>query len=112
MPHFTLVREDGLVEKFKKLWSFMNISYDRYVRTTDQYHIETVQNILTKLHDKGFIYKGNSGDGVARHGGVAMSDVRISGGIVDGGGYIIFPLDAIFVTHSYFYLFFYNLIYF
>ncbi len=32
---------DGLVEKFKKLWSFMNISYDRYVRTTDQYHIET-----------------------------------------------------------------------
>ena len=50
---------DGLVEKFKKLWSFMNISYDRYVRTTDQYHIETVQNILTKLHDKGFIYKGN-----------------------------------------------------
>ena len=50
---------DGIVEKFKKLWSFMGISYDRYVRTTDAYHIETVQNILTKLHDKGFIYKGS-----------------------------------------------------
>ncbi|MDE7193658.1 MAG: methionine--tRNA ligase [Oscillospiraceae bacterium] len=50
---------DGIVEKFKKLWSFMGISYDRYVRTTDPYHIETVQNILTKLHDKGFIYKGS-----------------------------------------------------
>ena len=50
---------DGIVEKFKKLWSFMNISYDRYVRTTDSYHIETVQNIVQKLYDKGYIYKGS-----------------------------------------------------
>ncbi len=50
---------DGIVEKFKDLWKFMNISYDRYVRTTDPYHIETVQNIFKKLYDKGYIYKGS-----------------------------------------------------
>ncbi len=48
---------DGIVEKFKELWSFMNVSYDRYIRTTDDYHIETVQNIVTKLYEKGYIYK-------------------------------------------------------
>ncbi|MGN0656474.1 MAG: methionine--tRNA ligase [Ruminiclostridium sp.] len=50
---------DEIVVNFKKLWSFMNISYDRYVRTTDDYHIETVQNIVTKLYEKGYIYKGS-----------------------------------------------------
>ncbi len=50
---------DGIVENFKRLWSFMGISYDRYVRTTDDYHIETVQNIFRKLYDKGYIYKGS-----------------------------------------------------
>jgi len=50
---------DEIVENFKKLWSFMGVSYDRYVRTTDPYHIETVQNIVTKLYDKGLIYKGS-----------------------------------------------------
>lgn len=50
---------DEIVVNFKKLWSFMGISYDRYVRTTDPYHIETVQNIVTKLYNKGLIYKGS-----------------------------------------------------
>ena len=50
---------DGIVANFKKLWSFMNISYDRYIRTTDPCHIETVQNIFKKLYDKGYIYKGS-----------------------------------------------------
>ena len=49
---------DGIVANFKRLWSYMGISYDRYVRTTDPYHIETVQNIFKKLYDKGYIYKG------------------------------------------------------
>ncbi|MBQ3920130.1 MAG: methionine--tRNA ligase [Oscillospiraceae bacterium] len=49
---------DGIVANFKRLWEFMGISYDRYVRTTDPYHIETVQNIFRKLYDKGYIYKG------------------------------------------------------
>lgn len=50
---------DKIVENFKKLWSFMNVKYDRYIRTTDECHVKTVQNILTKLKDKGYIYKGS-----------------------------------------------------
>lgn len=49
---------DEIVEIFKKLWSFMNISYDRYIRTTDDYHVETVQKIFKELYDRGYIYKG------------------------------------------------------
>ena len=49
---------DEIVAIFKDLWSYMNISYDRYIRTTDDYHIETVQWIFKELYDKGYIYKG------------------------------------------------------
>ena len=49
---------DNIVKTFKKLWSYMNISYDRYIRTTDKYHIKTVQKIFKELYDKGYIYKG------------------------------------------------------
>ena len=49
---------DEIVANFKKLWSYMNISYDRYIRTTDDYHVETVQKIFKELYDRGYIYKG------------------------------------------------------
>ncbi len=49
---------DNIVKIFKNLWSYMNISYDRYIRTTDNYHIETVQKIFKELYDRGYIYKG------------------------------------------------------
>lgn len=49
---------DEKVAVFKKLWEYMNISYDRYIRTTDDYHVETVQKIFKDLYDKGYIYKG------------------------------------------------------
>ncbi len=49
---------DKIVDSFKALWKYMNISYDRYIRTTDDYHIESVQKIFKKLYDKGYIYKG------------------------------------------------------
>ncbi len=49
---------DNIVEIFKSLWNFMNISYDRYIRTTDDYHIESVQKIFKTLYDKKYIYKG------------------------------------------------------
>ncbi|MDD6084541.1 MAG: methionine--tRNA ligase [Oscillospiraceae bacterium] len=49
---------DEVVKTFKKLWSFMNISYDRYIRTTDDFHVEAVQKIFKDLYDKGYIYKG------------------------------------------------------
>lgn len=49
---------DKVVEKFKSLWQYMNISYDRYIRTTDDYHVKAVQKIFKELYDKGYIYKG------------------------------------------------------
>lgn len=49
---------DKVVEKFKSLWQYMNIDYDRYIRTTDDYHVEAVQKIFKELYDKGYIYKG------------------------------------------------------
>ena len=49
---------DEIVEIFKRLWKFMNIDYDRYIRTTDDYHVKSVQKIFKELYDKGYIYKG------------------------------------------------------
>lgn len=49
---------DEIVEIFKKLWKYMNINYDRYIRTTDDYHVTAVQKIFKDLYDKGYIYKG------------------------------------------------------
>lgn len=49
---------DEIVGIFKNLWKYMNISYDRYIRTTDDYHIKSVQTIFKRLYDKGYIYKG------------------------------------------------------
>ena len=40
------------------LWKLMNISYDRFIRTTDDYHVESIQRIFRKLYDNGDIYKG------------------------------------------------------
>lgn len=49
---------DPIVANFKRLWETMNISYDRYIRTTDDYHVKSVQKIFKTLYDKGHIYKG------------------------------------------------------
>ena len=40
------------------LWKLMNISYDRFIRTTDDYHVAAVQKIFRKMYDNGDIYKG------------------------------------------------------
>jgi len=41
------------------LWKLMNISYDRFIRTTDDYHMESVQKIFKKMYENGDIYKGS-----------------------------------------------------
>ena len=41
------------------LWKLMNISYDRFIRTTDDYHVEAIQKIFKKMYDNGDIYKGS-----------------------------------------------------
>ena len=42
----------------RDLWKLMNISNDRFIRTTDDYHVSAVQKIFRKMYDKGDIYKG------------------------------------------------------
>ena len=42
----------------RDLWKLMNISNDRFIRTTDDYHVSAVQKIFKKMYDKGDIYKG------------------------------------------------------
>ena len=49
---------DNIVEGIKDLWKLMNISYDKFIRTTDEYHEKAVQKIFQKMYDKGDIYKG------------------------------------------------------
>ena len=49
---------DDIVVGIKELWDLLDISYDRYIRTTDDYHVEAVQKIFKKLYDQGDIYKG------------------------------------------------------
>lgn len=48
---------DGIVQGIKELWELMDISYDRFIRTTDDYHVKAVQAIFQKLYDQGDIYK-------------------------------------------------------
>ena len=50
---------DEIVAGIKDLWSMMNISYDKFIRTTDDYHKATVQKIFKQLYDQGDIYKSS-----------------------------------------------------
>ncbi len=49
---------DDIVAGIKDMWSLLNISYDKFIRTTDGYHEKTVQTIFQKLYEQGDIYKG------------------------------------------------------
>ena len=49
---------DKIVDNAKDLWKCLNISYDKFIRTTDKYHEQVVQKIFKKLYEQGDIYKG------------------------------------------------------
>ncbi|MDE6598060.1 MAG: methionine--tRNA ligase [Clostridia bacterium] len=49
---------DDVAGEIKRIWDLMNVSYDKFMRTTDTDHVETVQKIFTKLYKQGDIYKG------------------------------------------------------
>ena len=48
---------DGVAGEIRNIWDLMNTSYDKFIRTTDDYHEKAVQNIFKKLYDQGDIYK-------------------------------------------------------
>lgn len=50
---------DNIVAGIQDLWKMMNISNDRFIRTTDDYHVESVKKIFKQLYDQGDIYKGS-----------------------------------------------------
>lgn len=49
---------DNISGEIRRIWDLMNVSYDKFVRTTDKHHEEIVQKIFKKMYDKGDIYKG------------------------------------------------------
>ena len=49
---------DFISEDFKKMWTKLNIKYDKFIRTTDKNHKEIVRKIFDKLYEKNLIYKG------------------------------------------------------
>ena len=49
-----VIGEGGVLD----LWKLMNISYDRFIRTTDDYHVAAIQKIFKRMYDNGDIYKG------------------------------------------------------
>jgi methionyl-tRNA synthetase len=50
---------DNVSGEIKRIWDLMNTSYDKFIRTTDDYHEKQVQKIFKKLYDQGDIYKGS-----------------------------------------------------
>ena len=50
---------DNVSAEIKRIWDLMNTSYDKFIRTTDDYHEKQVQKIFKKLYEKGDIYKGS-----------------------------------------------------
>ena len=50
---------DNIAGEIKGVWDLMNTSYDKFIRTTDDYHETAVKNIFKKLYDKGDIYKSS-----------------------------------------------------
>ena len=49
---------DRVAKQFQDLWKLLNISNDKFIRTTDDYHVAAVQKIFKELYDRGDIYKG------------------------------------------------------
>ncbi len=50
---------DGVAGEIKRIWDLMGVSYDKFIRTTDDYHEKQVQKIFKKLYEQGDIYKGS-----------------------------------------------------
>ncbi len=49
---------DGVTGEIKRIWDLMNVKYEHFIRTTDDYHVKTVQKIFKKFYEQGDIYKG------------------------------------------------------
>ena len=50
---------DEIINDAKNLWEMLGIEYDKFIRTTDDYHVKAIQKIFRELYDRGYIYKGS-----------------------------------------------------
>ena len=50
---------DEIIDDTKSLWKMLHIEYDKFIRTTDDYHEKTAQKVFTELYNRGYIYKGS-----------------------------------------------------
>jgi len=50
---------DGVAKEIQNIWDLVGVSYDKFIRTTDEYHEKQVQKIFNKLYEQGDIYKGS-----------------------------------------------------
>lgn len=71
---------DGITQEFKLLWKKLDIAYDNFIRTTDEFHVKAVQNVLNELYEKGAIYKGKY-EGLYC---VGCEQFKTEGDLVDG----------------------------
>ncbi len=72
---------DGVAGEIKNIWDMMNSSYDKFIRTTDKEHVETVQKIFKKLYDQGDIYKGEYEGWYCVPCESFFTDTQIEGGV-------------------------------
>ena len=49
---------DGVAGEIRRIWDLMGADYDKFIRTTDEYHVNAVRSIFKKLYEQGDIYKG------------------------------------------------------
>ena len=47
---------DGVAAEIRRIWDLMNVDYDHFIRTTDEYHVQSVKKIFKKFYDAGDIY--------------------------------------------------------
>ncbi|MBR2477039.1 MAG: methionine--tRNA ligase [Clostridia bacterium] len=72
---------DGVAGEIKDIWDLMNSSYNKFIRTTDKEHVETVQKIFKKLYDQGDIYKGEYEGWYCVPCESFFTDTQIEGGV-------------------------------
>ena len=72
---------DGVSGEIRRIWDLMGASYDKFIRTTDDYHVRSVENIFTKLYEKGDIYKGHYEGWYCTPCESFLTDTQAAGGI-------------------------------
>lgn len=81
---------DNIVDGIKKLWKLMNISNDKFIRTTDDYHVEAIQNIFKRMYDKGDIYLGKYNGKYCKPCETFWTDTQLTDGkCPDCGGEVV-----------------------